>query len=85
MSANTELFLRSADTFTRGDDDAVVGFADESIEFEPLRAATEGAFGDPEGIRAFVRDTRESFDRFELEYSDVALPSPSRRRRRPRR
>ncbi|HEX3292615.1 MAG TPA: nuclear transport factor 2 family protein [Solirubrobacterales bacterium] len=85
MSANTELFRRSADTFTRGDDDAVVEFADESIEFEPLRAATEGAFKGHEGFRAFLRDTRESFDRFELEYSDVALPSPSRRPRRPRR
>jgi ketosteroid isomerase-like protein len=71
MSANTELFLRGADSFTRGDEAAIVQVVDEGIEFEPLRAATEGTFTGHEGIRAFLRDTRESFERFELDYSDV--------------
>jgi ketosteroid isomerase-like protein len=71
MSANTELFLRGADRFTHGDEAAIVEIVDEGIEFEPLRAATEGTFTGHEGIRAFLRDTRENFERFELDYSDV--------------
>jgi ketosteroid isomerase-like protein len=71
MSANTERFLEGAKAFTSGEDDAVVEFIDEEIEFEPLRAATEGTFRGHDGVREFLKDTRESFDRFELDYRDV--------------
>jgi ketosteroid isomerase-like protein len=71
MSGNTERFLQGAAAFTRGDHAAVVEFVDEEIEFEPLRAATEGTFHGHDGVRKFLEDTRESFDLFELDYDDV--------------
>jgi ketosteroid isomerase-like protein len=71
MSANTERFLQGAAAFTEGDHAAVVEFVDEEIEFEPLRAATEGTFHGHDGVRKFLEDTRESFEVFELDYDDV--------------
>jgi len=71
MSANTDLFLRGAEAFNLGDDPLMEAIVDEQIELEPRRAATEGTFRGHAGVRAFLADTRESFDRFELDYPDV--------------
>ena len=71
MSANTELFLRGVELTTSGDVAGLIAIADEEIEIEPLRAATEGAFRGHEGIRKFFADTAESFDRFAPDYDEV--------------
>jgi ketosteroid isomerase-like protein len=69
--SNVELFRLGANAVTRGDPAAVIELVDEGIEFEPRRAATEGAFRGHDGIREFFGDTRESFELFELTYDDV--------------
>jgi ketosteroid isomerase-like protein len=71
MSANTDLFLRGAELVSRGEDAAVLELSDEDIELEPVRAATEGTYRGHDGIRRFLEDSRESFERFELDYTDV--------------
>src|SRR5215210_1367525 len=71
MSANTERFLRGVEALTRGDAAAVIDFVDADAEFEPLRAATEGTFHGHDGVREFLRDTRESFDLFEPDFQEV--------------
>jgi ketosteroid isomerase-like protein len=68
---NTELFRRGADVFSRGDVDAALAMTDEEVEFFALRSATEGVYRGHDGIRAFLRDTRESFDVFDARYDDV--------------
>jgi ketosteroid isomerase-like protein len=71
MPDNVELFRRMVDSVTRGDEAAVQKLIDEEFDFEPLRTATEGTFRGHDGVRAFLQDTRENFDRFEPSYSEV--------------
>ncbi len=71
MSASTDVFIHGAELVSRGDVEALLEINDEEIELEPRRAATEGTFRGHDGIRRFFADTRESFDRFELDYTDV--------------
>ena len=71
MSANTELFQRGAESVNRDDEAALLEITDEKIDLQPRRAATEGTFRGHDGIRRFLEDTRESFDRFELDYTNV--------------
>lgn len=66
-----EAFRRAADAIQRGDVDAVVATTHPEAIFEPLRAATEGAYIGIEGIRKFLADTAETFDLFQLDYTDV--------------
>jgi ketosteroid isomerase-like protein len=72
MSAsNVELFRLSAEATMRGDEPALLELVDERFELEPLRAATEGTFHGHDGVRAFLKDTADSFERFDLTYDDV--------------
>jgi ketosteroid isomerase-like protein len=71
MAGNAETFLAGADAVNRGDLDAMLDLVDEEIHFEPRRAATEGAFHGHEGVRSFWEDTEQSFEVFELDYTDV--------------
>lgn len=72
MSAsNVELFRLGADATTRGDEAALLELVDEQFELEPRRSATEGTFHGHDGVRVFLKDTRDSFERFELTYDDV--------------
>jgi hypothetical protein len=50
---NVEAFQRAADAVCRGDAAAVAEMSHPDGVFEPLRAATEGAFVDPAGMRTF--------------------------------
>jgi ketosteroid isomerase-like protein len=68
---NTELFRRGAEIFSRGDVEAALELVDEEVEFYALRSATEGVYRGHDGIRAFLADTRESFDVFNGTYDDV--------------
>ncbi len=71
MSANTDLFLRAAELVCSGDEAALIEITDESLELEPRRAATEGTFRGHDGVRRFLQDTHESFESFELDYTDL--------------
>ncbi len=71
MESNARRFVEGNQAINEGDLERLIELSDERIHLEPLRAATEGAFEGHEGIRAFWRDTRESFEVFELNYPDV--------------
>lgn len=59
------LGMAVVEAINSGDAERVIGLVDPEIRFEPLRAATEGAFIGHEGLRRFMEDTRESFEVFE--------------------
>ena len=44
---------------------------DPDLVFEPLRAATEGAYVGHNGIMRFWADTEETFELFQLDYTDI--------------
>jgi ketosteroid isomerase-like protein len=71
VADHIELFLRGVDAINRLDATAVLEVVNEETVFEPLRAATEGAFVGPEGMRRFLGDTAETFDLFKASYTDV--------------
>ena len=54
-----------------GDEPALLELVDDDVEVIPLRSATEGAFRGRDGVRAFLADNRESFDRFEAHYEEI--------------
>jgi ketosteroid isomerase-like protein len=70
-SEHIEAFLRGVDAINRGDATVALDLVDDDTVFEPLRAATEGAFVGPEGMRHFLADTAETFDLFKASYTDV--------------
>jgi ketosteroid isomerase-like protein len=69
--AYMEAFLRGVDAMNRGDAEALLELVDDRTVFEPLRAATEGAFVGAEGMRRFAADTAETFALFKVRYTDV--------------
>jgi hypothetical protein len=50
----------------------LLGKFDPDVEWLPHRAATEGAYRGPAGIKRFITDTTEVFEKYELhfEYAD---------------
>ena len=70
-SDHLEAFLRGVDAINSGDGTVTLDLVDEETVFEPLRAATEGAYVGPEGMRRFLADTAETFDLFKASYTDV--------------
>jgi ketosteroid isomerase-like protein len=70
-SAEVEAFERGADAINRLDADELADLVHENGVFEPLRAATEGAYIGPEGMRRFVADTIEAFDVFDVTLDEV--------------
>lgn len=59
------------DAFRRGDMEEGLRGCDPEIEFEPLRSAVEGGYRGHEGMRAFWKDSAESFELFEPDCTDV--------------
>jgi uncharacterized protein len=70
---NVETFRRGIEAVEKGDPDSalVEELVDPDVVFEPLRAPVSGVYRGHEGIRQFVADTRESFDAFRFDYSEV--------------
>jgi ketosteroid isomerase-like protein len=56
----------------RGDVDAAVQLCHPALVFEPLRAATEGAFLGRDGIRQFLADTSATFELFRVDVTRSA-------------
>jgi hypothetical protein len=72
---NVELFRRAVEALNDDDLNTALEISHEEGSFEPLRAATEGAFHGHDGLRMFYEDTRASFDVFQAHYDEVrALP-----------
>src|SRR5215212_5126767 len=65
---NVEIVRRLQHDWNAGDMIARADRFHPDVEFLPLRAATEGTFRGLSGIDAFVADTVEIFDRFEMNY-----------------
>jgi ketosteroid isomerase-like protein len=70
-STAVEAFQRGADAISRLDAEELAELIHEDGVFEPLRAATEGAYIGPDGMRRFVADTVETFDVFEPTLDEV--------------
>ena len=68
---NVDAFRRNADAISRGDGEAILVTIHPEAVIEPLRAATEGAYVGHEGARRFFVDTVETFEVFQLAYTDV--------------
>jgi ketosteroid isomerase-like protein len=66
-----DAFLRGADAISRGDLLDIPETVHPEAVFEPLRAATEGAFIGHEGMRRFIIDTEEMFEVFRISYTEV--------------
>ena len=60
-----------ADAVNRMDADWMVEHAAPEVRWEPRRAGTEGAFHGHEGLRAFIKDTEESFESFQGTVSEI--------------
>jgi ketosteroid isomerase-like protein len=71
MSGNPDLFRRCGEAVTKDDETALLDLMDADVEVIALRSGTEGAFRGHDGVRAFLADNRESFDRYETRYKEV--------------
>jgi ketosteroid isomerase-like protein len=63
---NVELVRSLIDRWNRGDRTADPDIFHPEVEFLPLRTATEGVYRGAAGIEAFIADTLEVFERFEM-------------------
>jgi ketosteroid isomerase-like protein len=68
---NVDACLRGADAISRGDEEALGQLLHPDVIFEPLRAATEGAFVGHDGVRRFLADTAETFEVFQVSLAEV--------------
>jgi ketosteroid isomerase-like protein len=69
--ANVKLFRSGLDAFNRGDVDAWLATIHPDVTFVPIRASVEGAYRGHAGIRRFFADNRETFESFQLDYTDI--------------
>ena len=68
---NVEAGRQFVDAVNRGDTGAALELVHSEVVFEPLRAATEGAFVGHEGLSRFLADTLETFALFRVDLTDV--------------
>lgn len=68
---NIEAARAFVDALNRGDIEGGLRFVHPEVVYEPLRAATEGAFVGHDGLRQFWADTTEVFELFQVEYADL--------------
>jgi ketosteroid isomerase-like protein len=76
MSAeNVEIVRRVFDEWDRGEvgDLEIRSNFHPDVEFLPLRAATEGAYRGLAGIKKFVADTEQVFEKFDFRYDLLDL------------
>jgi ketosteroid isomerase-like protein len=69
MSENVDLFLRGIEGLNRGE--IVAEILDPDFELVPLRAPITGSYRGLEGMRAFVADTADNFELFQISYDEV--------------
>ena len=69
---NVELLREFQDDWNRGERDFSDAYHPD-VEFLPLRAATEGGYYGLSGIEAWIADTSEVFDKFEMNFEFTDL------------
>ena len=68
---NVELARRVMESWNYGEPDFSAFHPD--VEWLPLRTVTEGAYRGIAGIKRFIADTEETFDKFELRQEHLDL------------
>jgi ketosteroid isomerase-like protein len=68
---NVEAFLEINHALRRGDVEAVLQWVDEEGVLLAARSAVEGAYHGHDGVRRFMADNAENFEKFEPHYPDV--------------
>jgi ketosteroid isomerase-like protein len=71
--ANVELVRGLQGEWNRGATLDLAAAFHPDVEFLPLRSATEGGYRGLLGIEAFIEDTTEVFDKFEMNYEYADL------------
>ena len=66
--SNADIAREAVNALQAGDLERLAALTTPDSEFSPLRAGITGAFYGPEGIAAFLQDTQETFDKFEIKY-----------------
>ena len=69
--ANVEAFLEVNEAVKRGDVEALLRWVDEEGVMLAARSAVEGAYRGHDGIRRFMADNAENFEKFEPNYPEV--------------
>jgi ketosteroid isomerase-like protein len=68
---NVDRFVEATQAFNRGDVEAWLGLYDTEVVFEPRVAEMEGAYVGRDGIRAFITNIGDLYERFEVRLHDV--------------
>jgi ketosteroid isomerase-like protein len=71
MTDRVELARETFAAFNRRDVDTYLRSFAPDVEWWPLRSSTEGPYRGHDGIRAWVNDTAETFDRFQVELEEI--------------
>jgi ketosteroid isomerase-like protein len=71
MTDRVALARETFAAFNRRDVDTYLRAFAPDAEWWPLRSSTEGPYRGHDGIRAWVNDTTETFDQFQVELEDV--------------
>jgi len=69
---NVEILRKLQNDWNRGERD-LAGAYHPDVEFLPRRAATEGGYYGLSGIEAFIADTSEIFDKYEMNFEFTDL------------
>jgi ketosteroid isomerase-like protein len=69
---NVEILRKLQNDWNRGERD-LAGAYHPDVEFLPRRAATEGGYYGLSGIEAFIADTSEVFDKYEMNFEFTDL------------
>jgi ketosteroid isomerase-like protein len=68
---NVDRFVEATHAFNRGDVATWLGLYDAEVVFEPQVAEMEGAYVGHDGIRAFITNIGDLYERFEVRLHDV--------------
>ena len=71
MTDRVALARETFAAFNRRDVDTYLRAFSPDAEWWPLRSSTEGPYRGHDGIRAWVNDTAETFDQFQVEVEEV--------------
>jgi ketosteroid isomerase-like protein len=75
--ANVDRFLEATEACNRfaaaphEDDEAFLRFMDPEVRIEPQQATLQGTYVGLDGVRAWLADLAEHYDRGHIEYADV--------------
>ena len=68
---NVDAFLEHVEAVNRADVPAALRFLDPEIQFETQVSVLEGSYTGHDGARAFYADTFDSFEVFQVHFSEV--------------